>query len=193
MSPRCLGPSRSTSEGRGAAHGPRHPAYPLLPRSLILLWGFGSHSFCFVGSVCVFCSEAEILCALLSALQDPTPCSNHFWVPLSSFVVWLFFCSPSSRFSSSALSGAGETQTASRFVVPLVFSRPRSFSSTRSPSTAPTSRRTSRLCCFWLGFVVGVSLSLSLSLSLGRPGGLVLCMQKVEKTLGWPIRRRPPL
>ena len=24
--PRCLGPSRSTSEGRGAAHGPRHPA-----------------------------------------------------------------------------------------------------------------------------------------------------------------------
>ena len=54
MSPRCLGPSRSTSEGRGAAHGPRHPAYPLLPRSLILLWGFGSHFFCFVGSVCVF-------------------------------------------------------------------------------------------------------------------------------------------
>ena len=24
--PRCLGPSRLTSEGRGAAHGPRHPA-----------------------------------------------------------------------------------------------------------------------------------------------------------------------
>ena len=44
-SPRCLGPSRSTPEGCGAAHGPRHPAYPLLPRSLILLWGFGSHSF----------------------------------------------------------------------------------------------------------------------------------------------------
>ena len=43
-SPRCLGPSRSTPEGCGAAHGPRHPAYPLLPRSLILLWGFGSHS-----------------------------------------------------------------------------------------------------------------------------------------------------
>ena len=50
VSPRCLGPSRSTSEGRGAAHGPRHPAYPLFPslsfpRSLILFWGFGSYSF----------------------------------------------------------------------------------------------------------------------------------------------------
>ena len=45
VSPRCLGPSRSTSEGSGAAHGPRHPAYPLLPRSVILLWVFGSHSF----------------------------------------------------------------------------------------------------------------------------------------------------
>ena len=30
MSPRCLGPSRSTPEGCGAAHGPRHPAYLLL-------------------------------------------------------------------------------------------------------------------------------------------------------------------
>ena len=30
VSPRCLGPSRSTPEGCGAAHGPRHPAYLLL-------------------------------------------------------------------------------------------------------------------------------------------------------------------
>ena len=30
VSPRCLGPSRSTPEGCGAAHGPRHPAYFLL-------------------------------------------------------------------------------------------------------------------------------------------------------------------
>ena len=30
VSPRFLGPSRSTSEGCGAAHGPRHPAYLLL-------------------------------------------------------------------------------------------------------------------------------------------------------------------
>ena len=30
VSPRCLGPSRLTPEGCGAAHGPRHPAYLLL-------------------------------------------------------------------------------------------------------------------------------------------------------------------
>ena len=30
LSPRCLGPSRSTPEGCGAAHGPRHPANLLL-------------------------------------------------------------------------------------------------------------------------------------------------------------------
>ena len=29
-SPRCLGPPRLTPEGCGAAHGPRHPANPLL-------------------------------------------------------------------------------------------------------------------------------------------------------------------
>ena len=165
MSPRCLGPSRSTSEGRGAAHGPRHPAYPLLPRSLILLWGFGSHSFCFVGSVCVFCSEAEILCALLSALQDPTPVRIIFGSLsllllsgcfLFAVVAFLFLCS---------LRRWGNTNRVAVCGSPCV-SRPRSFSSTRSPSTAPTSRRTSRLFCFWLGFVVGVSLSLSLSLSL---------------------------
>ena len=34
-SPRCLGPPGSTPEGRGAAHGPRHPAYPLLLRPVI--------------------------------------------------------------------------------------------------------------------------------------------------------------
>ena len=39
-SPRCLGPPRSTPEGRGAAHGPRHPAYPLLLRVVIPLLGF---------------------------------------------------------------------------------------------------------------------------------------------------------
>ena len=30
VSPRCLGPPRSTPKGCGAAHGPRHPAYLLL-------------------------------------------------------------------------------------------------------------------------------------------------------------------
>ena len=34
-SPRCLGPPGSTPEGCGAAHGPRHPAYPLLLRPVI--------------------------------------------------------------------------------------------------------------------------------------------------------------
>ena len=132
------------------------------------------------------------MCAFVCPSR-PDPCSNHFWVPLSSFVVWLFFCSPSSRFSSSALSGAGETQTASRFVVPLVFSRPRSFSSTRSPSTAPTSRHTSRLFCFWLGFVVGVSLSLSLSLWFRSPGWFGLVHAESREDPGVAYKTAPPI
>ena len=41
VSPRRLGPSRSTPEGCGAAHGPRHPAYLLLLGGSVLSCSFG--------------------------------------------------------------------------------------------------------------------------------------------------------
>ena len=85
MSPRCPRPSRSTSEGRGAAHGPRHPAYPLLPRSLILLWGFGPHSFCFVGSVCVFARKRRFFVRFCQPFKT-RPLFESFLGPS------LFFC-----------------------------------------------------------------------------------------------------
>ena len=181
----------------GAAHGPRHPAYPLLLRPVISSWGFRFLSSWFLGSAWVFRSEAEILCALLSALQDPTPVRI---ISGSLSFPWLFgcfFCSPSSRLSFLSSPGAGEPQTALRFVVPLVFSSwPRSTSSTRTSATAPTPRRGSRTCglCvfFWFVFVVGVSLSLSLSLSLWCRSPL-LCKHLRENTWGWPTRRRPQL
>ena len=127
-----------------------------------------------------FRSEAEIFCQLLSALQDPTPVR----IILGSlsllllFGCFLFAVVASLFFSSS---GAGETQTASRFVVPLVFSSSwtRPPTSTRTPSSTTTSRSTpapvffflSPLCRLWwvlvrFGFGFGGSLSLSLSLSL---------------------------
>ena len=75
-------------------------------------------------------------------------------------------------------SGAGETQTALRFVVPLVLSWPRSSPSTRTSCTACSSRSPPR--CFIFGLfslsasrVLSLSLSLSLSLVLGRP--LIAC------------------
>ena len=42
VSPRCIGPSRLTSGGCGAAHGPRHPAY------LLFLGSKGSGLFRFM-------------------------------------------------------------------------------------------------------------------------------------------------
>ena len=54
VSPRCLGPSRSTPEGCGAAHGPRHPAYPLLLRPVMSSWGFRFHFSWLLGSAWVF-------------------------------------------------------------------------------------------------------------------------------------------
>ena len=109
-------------------------------------------------------------------------------------VVFLFAVVASLFFSSS---GAGETQTALRFVVPLVFSSwPRSTSSTRTSSTAFSPRPPPRTCFLLFVLVVWfccqrLSLSLSLSHSLWFRSP-VLCMQTLENTLGWPIRRRPP-
>ena len=203
MSPRCLGPSRPTPEGRGAAHGPRHPAYPLLLRHLILLWGFRLLFSRFLGSVWVFRSEAEILCLLLFALQDPTPVSFVVGVSLSlslsCCLVVLLLAVVAFLFLSS--SGAGETQTALRFVVPLVLTWPRSSSSTRTSTTAPTPRRAPAPAVFF--FVLFCfrcrrrSLSLSLSLfslslylfSVGRP-----CLQAyMREQTGVAYKTAPPI
>ena len=78
---------------------------------------------------------------------------------------------------------------------------PRSSSSTRTPATAPTPRRSSISCCFlsFSVFVVGVALSLSLSLSLfslslslfrvGRP-----CLQAyIREHTGVAYQTAPPI
>ena len=92
-SPRCLGPPTLTPEGCGAAHGPRHPAYPLLLRSLIPLWGFGSHSSWAEGSICVFAPKQRCFVRFCFALQDPTPV-RCCWLFLFAVVASLFFFSP---------------------------------------------------------------------------------------------------
>ena len=88
-------------------------------------WGFRIISSWFLGSARVFRSEAEILCLLLFALQDPTPVRFIAWVSLFFSCCLVVFCPPSSSVSLSlSSSGAGETQTALQFVVPLVSLRP---------------------------------------------------------------------
>ena len=117
------------------------------------------------------------------------------------YVVWLVFVRRRrvSLFFFFSSSGAGETQTAQRFVVPLVLSRPRSSSSTRSPSSTDTSRHTARTCCFVFFFrrlavgggvwsvlaVVGLSRSLSLSFSAVRLA-MHVCLLPRERGGGLP-------
>ena len=131
----------------------------------------------------------DFLCAFVCPSR-PDPCSHLFWIPLSSFVVWMFFLfAVVASLFFSLLSGAGEPQTARRFVVPLVFSPSwtRPPPTTRSPSSTTTSRSTSRTCFF--GFFVGVSLSLSLSLSgVGRPG----CACRHNRTDGGGLQDGAP-
>ena len=69
VSPRCLGPSRLTPEGCGAAHGPRHPAYLLLQGGKVLACSFG------------FCPSREFWVRFrLSARKqnDPVGCVSPF-------------------------------------------------------------------------------------------------------------------
>ena len=119
---------------------------------------------------------------LFASFLDPSLFFCCLDVFLFAVVASLFF---------SLLSGAGEPQTARRFVVPLVFSPSwtRPPPTTRSPSSTTTSRSTSRTCFF--GFFVGVSLSLSLSLSLsgvGRPG----CACRHNRTDGGGLQDGAP-
>ena len=112
VSPRCLGPSRPTPEGRGAAHGPRHPAYPLLLRHFDSALGFSLAFFSVVWvRIGFFAPKQRFFVCFSFALQDPTPVSFVAGVSLSlslSLVVWLFCCSPSSRFSFSPLQALGK-------------------------------------------------------------------------------------
>ena len=172
MSPRCLGPSRPTPEGRGAAHGPRHPAYPLLPRPVISSWGFRFLSSWFLGSARVFRSEAEILCLLLFALQDPTPVRFIAWVSLF-FSCCLVVFARRRRVSLFLLFRCwGNTNCAAVCGSPCVSSScTRPSPSTRTSCTAFSSRHGSRTCGFLsfsgvLSSSASRSLSLSFSLSL---------------------------
>ena len=202
-SPRCLGPPGSTPEGRGAAHGPRHPAYPLLLRPVISFWGFRFHSSWFLGSVWVFALKQRFLYAFV--LPFKTRRVLALWLvslslslsfSFSCCLLFLLQCVVAFLFLSS--SGAGETQTALRFVVPLVF----------LPGHALCHRPVPPAPHFLLGhrpapvfsilFLVvwfccrRLSLSLSLFLSLWFRSPR-LCVQIFENTLGWPTRRRPQL
>ena len=131
----------------------------------------------------------------------PDPCEDYSWVPLFSLLSGCFlFAVVASLFFFFFSSGAGETQTAQCFVVPLVLSRPRSSFSTRSPSSTDTSRHTARTCFFFFSFVVSplvvgfglswwwwASLSLSLSLSLSAVRlALHVCLLTRERGGGLP-------
>ena len=117
-SPRCLGPPRSTPAGRGAAHGPRHPAYSLLLSSVIPLLGFSLSSFLGHGFARLFRLEAEILVCCYLALQDPTPVSI-FAGSLSLFSCYsVVFWSPTSRFSSFSLQVLGKHKPVSGLCFP---------------------------------------------------------------------------
>ena len=172
---------------RGGPWGPATPPILCFSDILILPWGFRLLSSRFLGSAWVFRSEAEILCLLLFALQDPSPISFVAGVSLSlslscCLVVW---CSPSSPFLFRSSSGAGETQTALRFVVPLV--------PTPRHAPAPAVFFFVLFCfrCRRRSLSLSLSLcSLSLSLfSVGRP-----CLQAdMRDQTGVAYKTAPPI
>ena len=201
MSPRCLGPSRPTPEGRGAAHGPRHPAYPLLLRHLILPWGFRLLSSRFLGSVWVFRSEAEILCLLLFALQDPTPISFVAGVSLSlSLLLFGCFVARRRRVSLSLLFRRwGNTNRAAVCGSPCVDLATLLFIDPYFHHRTYTTACSSSCCfCFFVLFCFRCrrrSLSLSLSVlslslfSVGRP-----CLQAyMREQTGVAYKTAPPI
>ena len=95
MSPRCLRPSRLTSEGCGAAYGPRHPAY------LLLLGSKCSGLFWFM-RVCVR--------SILSAPKQNYCC---LWLPFKSWsqMVLALVLSPFSLVFSPGGEGSIVTMT----------------------------------------------------------------------------------
>ena len=56
-----------------------------------------------MGSVPFFSLGSRDFLSSFVCPSRPDPCENYSWVPLSSIVVWLFFCSPSSRLSFFSL------------------------------------------------------------------------------------------
>ena len=136
-------------EGCGEARGPRHPASPLLLRSLIALWCFGSHFSWAVGSVCIFAWKQRFFVCFYFGPPRPDPCENYCWFFLLMF--GCFFCSPSLRFSSSSLQPSPSTRT------------PSSATSSRSPPAPVFFVRLAGGGGFLSVFdVVGLSLSLSI-------------------------------
>ena len=118
--------SRSTPEGCGAAHGPRHPAYPLLLRPVMSSWGFRFLFSWLLGSAWVFTLKQRFFVRFFLPFKT-RPLLECLFGSLSLSLSLSFSCClvvfvrrrRVSLFLSS--SGAGETQTALRFVVPLVF------------------------------------------------------------------------
>ena len=136
-----------------------------------------------------FRSEAEIFCPLLSALQDPIPVRFIFG-SLSFICCLVVLCSPSSRLSFLLFRRWGNTNRIAVCGSPCVFFLPTLhvidpyIRHRISPRPPPRT-------CFFFVLVVWFRcrrLALSLSLWFRSP---VLCMRTLEKTMGWPIRRRP--
>ena len=150
-------------------------------------WGF-RFFFLVIGFGLGVRSEAEILCSLLFALQDPTPVRMFVWVSLSlSLFLLLFGCFLSAVvacLSFSPLQALGKHKPRCGLWFPLCsflaalffldpYSRYRNYTKAWLPHLL-------FLSFSWFVFVVGVSLSLSLSLALcfsllslsgvGRPG-----------------------
>ena len=147
----------------------------LLLRSLIPFWGFGSHSSWVVGSVVfLLARKHRFFVRFHFAFQRPDPCENCCWVSLSlslSFsrcLVVLLFAVVAFLFFISLC--AGETQTVSRLVVPVVSLRPGHTHRLRPVLLRPHLHQgmpPARVFFFWsVLVVVGLSLSLSLSVVL---------------------------
>ena len=164
VSPRCLGPSRSTPEGCGAAHGPRHPAYPLLLRPVISSWGF---RFLFLLGFWVrlglFAQKQRFFVCFFVPFKTRPLLECLFGSLFFSLVVWLFFCPPSSSVSLSPLQVLGKH----KLRCSLCCTRPSP--STRTSCTAFSSRSPPRRLFVLVWFRcrrLALSLSLSLFLSL---------------------------
>ena len=87
VSPRCLGPSRLTPEGCGAAHRPRHPAYLLLLgfRFYVLVLAYVPLGFWVRCYICLLGSKKSLFACV--ALQVTVPTGFGFLGRSSSSLV----------------------------------------------------------------------------------------------------------
>ena len=135
----------------------------------------------------------DFLCAFVCPSR-PDPCSHLFWIPLSSFVVWMFFfCSPSSRLSFSLFSQAlGNHKPRGGLWFPLCSLRPGHGHRLRPVLLRLQLHLGQRPApVFLVSLSASRSLSRSLSLSLsgvGRPG----CACRHNRTDGGGLQDGAP-